>query len=325
MESPTPIALLVDDPCPLVHVYRRHWEDVHKKPPTTAYGAPLHDAIPNAFLDRFCDVMERHGIKGKFSIVPAPARLGDVVQGIEGFDPALTREWMSTVQYRLGKLCDFCPEGITHNFAIDLSTGEDIPLGESHWSQTQTRETLTAYLVRALSLLKEAGIDANGVTSPWVFGIDVLEEYEASIIEAQMQVYGREFSWYFLQMIFDKPGQRPWVAVPGRLVAVPATVRDWWWETIDSPRTDDEFLSGIADKMLTEDGDGDITRILAAGGTPVLLTHWQSLYSNGKETGLRVLDILAERIEGQLASRVEWMKCSEIAALAAADARTDLS
>ena len=292
------------------------------KPPTTGYGAPLHDAVPNAFLDRFCDVMERHGIKGKFSIVPAPARMGDVARGIEGFDPALTFEWIATVKRRLDRLCDFCPEGITHNFAIDLATGEDIPLGESQWSQTQTRETLTPYLVQALTLLKEAGIDANGVTSPWVFGIEVLEEYEASIVAAQKQVYDRDFSWYFLQMIFDRPEQRPWIAVPGRLVAVPATVRDWWWETIDSPRTDDEFLLGIVDKMLTEDGRGDVPRILAAGGTPVLLTHWQSLYSNGKETGLRALDLLAERINRILGAEVDWCKCSEIAARTAGTVAT---
>ena len=309
----TPIALLNDDPAPLVHVYRWHWEDVHKKPPVTCYGAPLHDVVPNAFLYRYCDVVEKHGIKGKFSVVPNPARRGDVVAGIDGFDRSLTQEWIDTVNIRLSPWQDFCPEGITHNFAIDLATGEDIPLGESHWSQTQTRETLTPYLMRALSLLKQAGIDANGVTSPWVFGQDVLEEYEASIVEAQKEVYDREFSWYFLHMIFDKPWQRPWVAVPGRLVAIPATVRDHWWETIDSPRTDDAFVHLIVDKMLTESGEGDIPRILEAGGTPILLTHWQSLYSNGKETGLRVLDVLAERINRQLGDQVEWKTCSEIA------------
>jgi hypothetical protein len=66
--------------------------------------------------------------------------------------------------------------------------------------------------------------------------------------------------------------------------------------------------------MLTEDGrEGDIAKVLRAGGWPILLTHWQSLYSNGLETGLAVLNGIAERIERHLSNQVEWMKCSEIA------------
>src|ERR1044071_7582598 len=105
-----PIALLVDDHCPLIHEFRDHWVDVHHKPPTTEDGRELHEFIPNDFLDRFCDVMERHQIKGKFSIVPAPSGKGDVVRGIEGFDPQLTFDWLNTAQRRLAPLCDFCQE-----------------------------------------------------------------------------------------------------------------------------------------------------------------------------------------------------------------------
>ena len=51
-----PISLLVDDSCPLIHVFRHHWEDVHGREPKTAYGARLLDVISNVFLDRFCQV-----------------------------------------------------------------------------------------------------------------------------------------------------------------------------------------------------------------------------------------------------------------------------
>src|SRR5690242_2664586 len=100
-DEPVPISLLVDDSCPLVHVYRYHWEDVHHRPPQTRDGRPLLDTIPNRFLDRFCDVVESRGIAGKFSIVPAPAARGDVVQGIEDFPPAETQEWLETTRRRL--------------------------------------------------------------------------------------------------------------------------------------------------------------------------------------------------------------------------------
>ena len=321
MPDLTPICLLVDDGCPLIHVYRYHWEDVHHKPPVTDDGRPLLDTIPNSFLDHFCDVMEARKIKGKLSIVPAPAGKGDIVRGIEGFDPSLTHDWLRTVQRRLSGQCDFCPEGITHNLALNLENKGFHAESESEWSQHQTRETLTPYLVRQLQLLKEAGFNATGITSPWAFGIMVEPEYIAAIVAAQKAVYNREFSWYFLHMLYDKPATRPWVAhKQGRsiLVSIPATVQDWWWETINCSRTDTDYVSTAADKMLTADGQkGQIIDVLEAGGWPVILTHWQSLFSNGLETGLMVLDELGRRVSMRLADRVEWTTCYRIAILTA--------
>lgn len=314
---PVPISLLVDDSCPLVHVYRHHWEDVHHRPPDTAYGARLLDIIPNEFLDRFCEVVGRWGMAGKFSIVPAPAGKGDIVRGIEGFPPEVTRVWCDTVKSRLADRFDFCPEGITHNLAVNLQTGGYLTEGESGWSQTQTRATLTPYLTRELAYLKEAGFDATGVTSPWVFGIKVEPEYVSSILAAQEAVYGRTFSWYFLHMLHDQHHRRPWVALNegGRtLVSIPTTVRDVWWDTIDSPRTDRAFISAVADEALTSDGNGGaIRRVLDAGGWPILLSHWQSFFSNGLETGLQVLDEVGRRVRHLLNGEVVWSTCSEMA------------
>src|SRR5436309_1320827 len=263
MPERTPIGLIVDDSCPLVHVYRCHWMDVHHEPPLTKDGRPMLETIPNVFLDRFCDVVEEHGIAGKFSIVPAPGGRGNVVQGIAGHDPALTREWLDTAQRRLGARFDFCPEGITHNLTVNLAEGGYFPQGESDWSQTQTRETLTPYLIRQLELLREAGIDCTGVTSPWVFGIKVEPEYTAALAAAMQAVYGRTFSWYFLHMIYDRPELRPWTALATdehTLISIPANANDVWWQTIDSPRTDAEFVNGIADQILTADGRGGRVR-----------------------------------------------------------------
>jgi hypothetical protein len=314
---PVPITLLVDDSCPLVHVYRYHHEDVHKREPLTAYGARLLDEVPNDFLDAFCGVVEARGVRGKVSIVPAPARRGDIVAGINGDLPA-TRQWLETARRRLAGAFDFCPEGITHNLAIDLATGADIPEGESVWSQHQDRSTLTPYLARSLQYLRDAGIDATGVTSPWVFGIEVEPEYVASIVEAQRIVYGRQSSWYFLHMLHDRrPSARPWVAVSDgatRLVSIPSTVADIWWKTIDSPRQDPGFAAQLADELLTEDGRGGrIREVMEAGGWPVLLTHWQSLFSNGLRTGLKVLDELGRRVEEALGGEARWASCSELA------------
>ena len=72
MSHRTPMSLVVDDSCPLVHVFRSHWVDVHGRPPETKDGRELLETVPNDCLGRFCDVVERRGMAGKFSIVVAP-------------------------------------------------------------------------------------------------------------------------------------------------------------------------------------------------------------------------------------------------------------
>lgn len=317
MPNRVPIALLIDDSCPLVHVYRYHWEDVHKKAPMTKDGRPLLDVVPNEFLDRFCDVVQRHGMAGKFSIVPAPAGLGDVVHGIEGFAPELTRAWLATAQTRLGDRFDFCPEGLTHNLAVDLQTGAFLPQGELEWSNLQDRTTLTPYLTRELELLKAVGIDATGFTSCWTFGQKVEAEYIVAMVTAQQAVYQRAFSWYFLHIWHRFPASRPYIAYAqaGKtLVSINSTVDDFFWATIDSPRTDQAYIESITDQLLTADGQaGAIRDVLNAGGWPILMNHWQSFFSNGLETGLAVLDLLGHRVSTTLADEVAWTSCSEIA------------
>ncbi len=205
---------------------------------------------------------------------------------------------------------------LTHNFAVNLSAGGYFDEGESPWSQKQDRSTLTPYLTKAMEYLKAAGFDATGVTSPWTFGSDVEDEYIAAIVAAQRKVYGRHLSWYFLHTLHDKLESKPWIAFQEgntTLVSIPSTVNDFWWETIDSPRSDQEFVEHIADAILASDGrGGKIREVLDAGGTPILLTHWQSLFSNGLETGLAALDVVGRRVNETLAGEVEWRTCSEL-------------
>jgi hypothetical protein len=303
----TPIAFMVDDGCPLVHVYRVHWVEVHHRAPVTESGAPLLETVPNSFLADFCDLCEHYGVRGKFSIVPAPGGRDDVVRGIEGYPPEETVWWLDTVKARLLKGFDISPEGLTHNLAIDLATGSTLPVGENEWSQTQTRETLRPYLIRGLQLLKEVGIDATGFTSPWAFGIEVEDEYTAAMMDAQREVWGREDSWYFLHSISDKPSQRPWVARregTGRLVSIPATVPDLWWRTINEPEAD---LTAIAHQAYEH-----AVRNAEAGGIPVVLTHWQSQFSNGSAAGLRALEQFFELVHRD--GRFTWTRCSDLAA-----------
>ena len=168
----------------------------------------------------------------------------------------------------------------------------------------------------ALALLKEAGFDAFGVTSPWDFGITVEDEYVAAISNAVYEVTGKSCAWYFLRALRDRANAKPWVAYSenGRtVVSIPGTTTDYIWQTIDTTESSDEYVSSIADKLITKDASGgEIIRVIESGGYPILVTHWQSLMSNGLGTGIRVLAEVANRVNSNLSDKVEWKSFEEI-------------
>ena len=43
-------------------------------------------------------------------------------------------------------------------------------------------------------------------------------------------------------------------------------------------------------------------------------THWQSLYSNGRRSGLRTLDEVCRRVDRCWGDQVRWTSCSDLAA-----------
>jgi len=314
-----PVCLLVDDSAPLIHVFWFHKKPVNGKGPFTNDGRLLVKEVPNSFLDRFCNVTAGNKMAGKISIVPSPGGVGDIVNGIPGYDKSLITQWLNTAKSRLSTRFDFSPEMLTHNRALNLKTGAYSEENEAQWSMKQDRTILTPYIIHALTLLKEAGVDATGITSPWNFGKQVENEYREAMLAAQKEVYNRELSWYFLDTLDKQPEKRPWIALRKEnctLVSIASNMPDLFWETIDSPRTDNDYIRSIADKYITADGSqGSIINVLKAGGWPVFVTHWQSLFSNGLETGLKALDLVGKRISSRLKNTIEWKSCKELTKL----------
>ena len=314
----TPISWIIDDPAPIISVYYEH-----AGKSTTNDGRPLIPTYKNEWLYEFCDIIEKRGIKGKFSLVPMPGNKGDVVNGLDGVSSDDLNEWLDCVKKRVIPAFSIGPEMLSHHKAVDLETGKPLEMNERDWASTQDRSSFVPYISKAFSLLKQVGIESIGVTSPWDFGIEVESEYEYSISKSVKDVNGSDKAWFFLRGLRDRPNAKPWVAYDdeGRtLVSIPATTRDCIWATIDTPRTDDEYILEVADKLITADGkDGQIVRVLETGGYPIMVTHWQSLMSNGLRTGLRVMDEVARRINENLSDRVEWMSFEEITDMVLAD------
>ncbi len=317
-----PISLIIDDPAPVISTFYESGMSGTSNFPSnklhhaTKDGRPLLKTFPNEFLDQFCDIIEKWDIRGKYSVIPMPGNKGDIVNGLEGIDQAEVKQWLRTVKDRVAPRFSIGPEMLSHNLAVDLETGKPLELSEWAWAATQNRQTLTPYIAKAFRLLKDAGLESFGVTSPVNFGIQCEDEYAAAISQAVEQVTGRKNAWYFLRGLRDTPNAKPWVQLEedGRtLVSIPATTSDVIWQTMDTTESSAEYVSQVADLLITDDGTkGQIVRVVETGGYPILITHWHSLISNGLGTGLRVLEEVARRVRKNYADTLQWMRFEEI-------------
>lgn len=311
MPNKLPVCINIDDHCPLVHVYHEHLD-----PPFTGYGAPLKDQVPLTFAMAFRDVVRRHGIKGKLSYIPAPGCLGDVKNGLTGFTAGELKAWRDVIDPLTPDNLSFGAEMLTHHWALNLLTGTWRDENEDKWSRRQTRGTMTPYIANALRILRDAGVEAAGVTSPWMFGENVEEEYQAAIAQAIYDVKARDTGWYFMRSGQQWP--EVYHPIPGfSLVHISATISDNFWPTLNRDDGSDAYVKQIADRYLSEDGKtGLIPDVMAKDVPVVILCHWQSLFSNGYAVGLRALDVIAGRINALLSDRLEWMSFTELADLA---------
>ena len=81
--------------------------------------------------------------------------------------------------------------------------------------------------------------------------------------------------------------------------------------------TGDERLrfinSGIDRLVSADERSGRIRELIESAQPVVLLTHWQSLYTQGTALGLDGLCTLAERIQEVFGKSLEGVSCSELA------------
>ena len=313
-----PITLLIDDPAPLINLLWWHFaESQGTDDPRQGSGEPVAKEVPMDFLREFVDVVAEHGIKGKFSVLPYPAGLGKISEGWEGCDRKELAEWIEIVRRGVTPLMDITPEILTHGKAVNLENMSLYPENERNWAQHQTEATLTPYIAASLRFLNEVGLEANGVTSPWDFGREVEEDYRLAIRKAMKEVNGRDQTWFFLHV---RDGEREFLSETVHregdawLVSLCSQVGDYLWETMETMDSSDDYVSSIADKYLTEDGASGAFPKLFEVGTPIVFhSHWQSLYANGRRTGLRVLREVGRRVNSAWGDDVEWLKCSEMA------------
>ncbi len=330
-----PITLLIDDPAPCINPLYYFASQVPKNAVDYHYTKrdgkwyfdsdsefkyPIVDAIEQDFVHEFAHWVSSAEIKGKISVVPYPAGLGRVDRSLTGFPREMVKDFVSTFRSEVTPKFDICPELLTHTRALSLKTGKLMNgISEHDWSQKQDSRTLTKYIEFAFRILSNAGLKPTGVTSPCNFGLYVEGEYAKAILEAAKKVLGLKVVWYFLQVDLESRNVDHRVMYLNRdegeaVVSLVGSMNDPFRS---SQITDLDYASWARetiDPILTKDGkEGRIASQVQCGSYITIMTHWQSLYSNGSRYGLRGIDELVTRINLNLSDKILWMRCSEIA------------
>ena len=131
----TPLALLIDDSCPVVNlgwhwIKARHDWRMRLHPGTEPSGwERLHDklgtmasTVPADFAREWGEWCGEQGIRGKFSMVPFPAGVGRIDQNFPGHPERELREWLRVTREIIQPNFDITPEILTHTRVVDIKT-----------------------------------------------------------------------------------------------------------------------------------------------------------------------------------------------------------
>jgi hypothetical protein len=132
-----------------------------------------------------------------------------------------------------------------------------------------------------------------------------------------MSGIGVDQTWYFLhadRVSTEFRSHVAWQQDDHWLVSLWAQIEDFLWQTMESLRVDDAYLQSIADAYLTAVGcRGRLAQLCTADTPMVMITHWLSLFSNGRRTGPRILNEVCRRLQVSFGEQVQWTHCSELA------------
>jgi hypothetical protein len=303
-----PFSLIIDDGSPVDPLFYE----------IPGYETPY--LVPADFIQRVADTFDRFDLRGKFTVIPMPSCLGRLDQSLNRVPTEYLASFLKLVRERFAPRFDITPEFLTHLRTYDLKTGQYQHIFEDVWISKARLEEIVEYFVLAFTILKNVGLEATGITSPWEAGIDVEKTYAQALGKAQWKVFERKLTWYFLHSASNGKPLSCSVEYedPARgqvVVSVPANTGDIFWSM--NLRTREErwlFIKDGIDRLLSVDGrTGRIRELIEAGRPVIMVTHWQSLYTQGTGLGLEGLSALAERIHSVFGNSFEWVTCSEMA------------
>ncbi|MBL9139703.1 MAG: hypothetical protein JNK85_27790 [Verrucomicrobiales bacterium] len=321
-----PVSFIIDDSTCLVNLnkfampqfdaafeganatYHRNWRE-------------WSDEIPDDFVRKFGSWCGEHGVKGKYSIVPYPACVGRLDRELPGWSPRDLQSSLELVRTLMTPNWDIHPEMVTHTRVIDLRTGHPFPdrslkfMENWEWTTGRSTDEIADYLRYALTILKNVGLNCEGITTPGGFGTRALPQLAQASLVALRDIFGTEIPHYF-RHLYDEGTESvaPRVeyasgldgADPRCVVSIIACTGDWTGGWDNSPP------EGV-DRFITADGSrGRLVDVIRRGEPACLLAHWTGIWFNGEETGFRVFQEVVHRLH-QRFDHLEWMKLAEIA------------
>lgn len=319
----TPLSLIIDDSCPVINKayfwikQRRAWR-LRCCPNTPPSGweqqydivETMPRTIPADFAREWGEWCGEQGIRGKFSMIPFPAGVGRIDKGFEGFPERELADWLRVVHDIIHPNFDLTPEMLTHTHVVDLKTWTFTDEWEQGEWVDPPIDLLTDYIATAMQLLKNAGIECEGVTSPGAFGKNKESAYARAVLDAALSVNKNPRPFYFLWV---KPEELPSVPLwhvdkdKGEAVAsIVACVGDWFGAT--------GYGKSDPNPIIAEDLRGGRAPAILEKELPcILIGHWPCFYANN-QVGFRTLKEVKRRLDAYDPDRVKtiWMKNSEI-------------
>ncbi len=319
----SPVSLIIDDSTCLVNLayfgipqFKEIFPDQYNQD-----WRKLSREIPDSFVREFGEWAQENGVRGKYSIVPYPACTGWVDRFIPGWTGQELRDSLKLVRDLISPNWDIHPEMVSHTRVIDIKTGKPYPFPTEEymenwgWSQTKSADELAAYQAYALSILKEAGLQCQGLTTPGGYGSENQDNLALGTLEAVRDVFGAEIPHYFRDLFTEKEKSvEPRVLHasglegpdPRCVVSIIGCTSDWFgnWDGLNP---------GGPDKFITEDLlSGRMVDVIESGEPAVMVCHWPGLYFNGGQVGFNILKEVKKRLD-QKYNNLVWMKLSEIA------------
>jgi len=332
-QNRVPVSFIIDDSTCLVNLahfcipqFQEVFPDRYKQD-----WRSLPREIPDAFVRKFGEWCREHKIKGKYSVVPYPALVGWLDRDLPGWSKKQLDESIRLVREFMMSDWDIHPEMVTHTWVINTKTGRPYPERSARfmenwgWSVGKSVDELADYMSYALRILKNVGLECEGITTPGGFGNRVLPELSEATLESCRDVFKAEIPHYFRHLFTDDRSVAPRVEYassltgpdPKCVVSIIGCTGDWFggWDGL-SP--------GSVDRFITEDlKGGRLPQVIDKGEPAVLVCHWPGIYYNGEELGFKIFKEVVRRIHARYDNLI-WMKLSEIARYWAAKKLTQI-